>query len=343
MLQHFRQLSRGPPTLAEARAEAPPVAGAAVPVKLLWGPICLRCSEHAGGTMPTSSVLLDPMIPDQVRAGALAVIPEEVLPRLGDTAQSLARRLAESTFLEDSHVLKGGKGPQRVRLNGTTYPQPRRLSWSVLVEEPEGSSDGLCLQEEVSDSVTKLLNYTAHGREPSDWRSRVMPRPIYDLGVALWHAAYPILTDASRVCPPTACQLLLYYQLFKSQMRRHRDNYTSMQALGVVAGEVMASNVHEGSHHGGDANSQTVGSYVLVYTEGDADMTFALSFPPDGDYTVLRDDYTIHPIFCVAMGAGTLLVFSPIDDLFFCHQAYFTDGQGTHRLAFVFRWLSQAR
>ena len=44
------------------------------------------------------------------------------------------------------------------------------------------------------------------------------------------------------------------------------------------------------------------------------------------------------------MGAGTLLVFHPSDDVFFCHEAYFlADGAGTHRLAFVFRWLSLQR
>ena len=44
------------------------------------------------------------------------------------------------------------------------------------------------------------------------------------------------------------------------------------------------------------------------------------------------------------MGAGTLLIFSPVDDLFFCHEAFFLrDGVGGYRLAFVFRWLSQER
>ena len=148
----LRSLRRGPPTLAGARAEALSVSGAALPARVLWGPISLQESRRAGGTMPTSSMLLDPMIPDHVRAEAMAVIPEEVLPRIGDTAKSLARRLSESTFLEDSHVLKGGKGPQRVALNGTTYPQPRRLSWSVVVDRrlPPNDDD--------SDAVTRLLD-----------------------------------------------------------------------------------------------------------------------------------------------------------------------------------------
>ena len=100
---------------------------------------------------------------------------------------------------------------------------------------------------------------------------------------------------------------------------------------------------HEGNHHGGDANSQVLGSNVLVYTEGDADMTFALSFAPPGRPGANSDEYHMHPTFCTRLGAGTLLVFSPTDDLFFCHEAWLEDGAGTHRLAFVFRWLSQPR
>ena len=98
----------------------------------------------------------------------------------------------------------------------------------------------------------------------------------------------------------------------------------------------------EGSHHGGDANSQVTGSNVLIYTEGDADMTFALSFPTERESST--KDYVIHPSYCVSLGAGTLLIFSPVDDVFFCHEAFFLqDSSGTHRLAFVFRWLTAPR
>jgi len=72
-------------------------------------------------------------------------------------------------------------------------------------------------------------------------------------------------------------------------------------------------------------------------------MTFCLSFPPACNRKAPAHDYVVHPIFCARLGAGTLLVFSPIDDIFFCHEAWFGDSSGTHRLAFVFRWLSQPR
>jgi hypothetical protein len=87
-----------------------------------------------------------------------------------------------------------------------------------------------------------------------------------------------------------------------------------------------------------------VNSNVLIWTEGDADMTFALSYPPPTSICAPTEEYVIHPTFCVPLGAGTLLVFSPEDDLFFCHEAFFEyETGGSHRMAFVFRWLTQAR
>ena len=171
-----------------------------------------------------------------------------------------------------------------------------------------------------------------------------MPLPVEDFSVALWNAAFAFLTEPSKKCPPSGCQLLLYYSLFHSEIGRHRDNYSSQQMVDVIKGKRSLASLVEGNHHGGDANSQVVGSNVLVYTAGDADMTFALSFADSSDYSANRKEYVIHPIFCTTLGAGTLLVFSPVDDLFFCHEAYFGEhNTGTYRLAFVFRWLSQVR
>ena len=125
-------------------------------------------------------------------------------------------------------------------------------------------------------------------------------------------------------------------------MARHRDNYNTEQMNHVLQGKRSMESLQGNSHS--DTNSQMVGSNVLIYTEGDADMTFALSFFPAGQAHTNRNDYVIHPTFCTKLGSGTLLVFSPVDDLLFCHEAWFGDpASGTHRIAFVFRWLTQAR
>ena len=49
------------------------------------------------------------------------------------------------------------------------------------------------------------------------------------------------------------------------------------------------------------------------------------------------------------MGSGTLFIFSPLDDLHFCHQAEFDQevlraaGAAGHRFALVYRWLTSER
>ena len=51
------------------------------------------------------------------------------------------------------------------------------------------------------------------------------------------------------------------------------------------------------------------------------------------------------PLFSVPCEFGTLFVFSPTDDLFYCHEAFFEPatlsdfGATGYRLAFVMRWL----
>ena len=318
----------------EPRGASGSASGEAFPrASVLWGPVSPEVSRRAGAAFPTSSVLLRPELTCGVAEAATAVVPDEVLARPDDTASTLQARLAQSPFLEDIHVLKGGRGPARVRLNDTCYPQPRRRSWSLADDAGDQTEDG----------CVALLNYTAYGRLPTDWEAKRMPLPVQDLGVALWRAALPFLAEPSKRCPPNGCQLLLYYPLFSSAMGRHRDNYNSKQMRQVIEGKRSLASLVEGNHHGGDANSQVVGSNVLIYTAGDADMTFALSFPQPSNYSASRDEYVIHPIFCTTLGAGTLLVFSPVDDLFFCHEAFFVSHRGNYRMAFVFRWLSQTR
>ena len=38
-----------------------------------------------------------------------------------------------------------------------------------------------------------------------------------------------------------------------------------------------------------------------------------------------REDYLCHPLLTVKLTHGTLFVFTPIDDLHFCHEAHFCD------------------
>ena len=110
-------------------------------------------------------------------------------------------------------------------------------------------------------------------------------------------------------------------------MGRHRDNYNTKQMKDVVSGKRTRASLVEGTPMGRDANSQAPNTCVLIWTEGDASMTFSLSFPPRSSPKARRDDYVTHPIFSTRLGAGTLLIFTPEDDLFFCHEASFERGE----------------
>ena len=249
-----------PPTLAEVLSSSPAADVGLAHAQLLWGPIDAGKSAKAGATYPTSSIALAVAVPESLREAVLAQVPYDVLPQAGDTVKSFVARLAACAWLEDSHVLKGGAGPQRVRLNSTSYAQPRRRSYSAVVAPS--------YEDEHGERVWDLLCYTAYGRLPKDWEALPIPRPIYELGHLLWSIAFPVLTDVSKQSPPTGCQLLMYYTIFDSSMGRHRDNYTTQQMLDVASGAANMSEMVPTDSRQMDANSQQIGSNVLVYTEG---------------------------------------------------------------------------
>ena len=115
----------------------PPPEDRSRPGEVVWGPIGIEDAAAAGSRMPSASVVLRGIVDDQLRTAALSAVPREVLQWPEDSVKNLISRLAASTFLEDSHVLKGGgNGKRYIRLNATGYAQPRRRSWSVLVAPP---------------------------------------------------------------------------------------------------------------------------------------------------------------------------------------------------------------
>ena len=334
-----------------------------VDIDQAWAAGCARAPE---------SVLLVPRIPSSVMHAVMLDFPSDLYARHSDGPSTLAARLAASKELDDIHTLKGGKGPQRVRLNGTTYAAPRRTSMSVTLGEPH-IKNGV--------EVVELFNYTSFGRLPQDWRARPMPRCVFDLGVCCWLSAMPWLksmekhpdphkpkANPSLECPPTACQRLLYHGLFKGKMGRHRDNCSTGDLRQVLDSGVVSCNA-SGHASGGDENSQALNSYVMVMSLGTAPMVMTLSYPPLENLKAVRDAYVVHPSFQVPLlpshthyplvlicflhwyqvrvGPGTLFLFHPEDDLFFCHEASFSDSTledpESTRVAYVFRWLQVPR
>ena len=170
------------------------------PADPLWGPISDEEAAKFGAPAGCASVLLQPWIPTCLLAAVESLIPADVKPHPADDCESLRKRLSESLFLDDIHYPKdgNGRGGRRVRLNETSYPQPRRVIYSVMSEEFSS----------MSPAVFLLFAYTQFGRKPEDWRCRTMPHILYLFGRHLWWCARPHLGEYSRMSPPTALQLM---------------------------------------------------------------------------------------------------------------------------------------
>jgi hypothetical protein len=271
------------------------------------------------------------VIDEAVVQAAMRHVPASVYPASRDaTADELAVQLGQCTLLDDIHVLKKGSGKNgaRVRLNATSYPQPRRVSWSVVVESRRWSA-------EHEKHVRRLYSYSQAYRLPTDWRAVPMPKDVFALGVACWKAAWGELSAMSKQMPPTGCQLLVYQTLFNSTIGRHRDNGLTVDGKDARLGFTE------------DENSQIRGTSVLVFTVGPP-MDVALVVPPPGKppWKCKKVEYRYDARLVASLGSGSLYVLDPIDDENTCHQAWFkpeTIRLGADvRLAFCYRWLSKA-
>ena len=102
------------------------------------GPIDGPTAERLGLSSEVESRLIQPAAPEVARAAeaVLKLVPKNVLPVEGDTAESLVARLESSDWLDGMEVKEGGhgKGGRYVLLNSEEYPQPRRKSWNAVAD-----------------------------------------------------------------------------------------------------------------------------------------------------------------------------------------------------------------
>ena len=168
-----------------------------------WGPVTSEEAQAAGCMAASVSILLKPAdvqsFVDAKRAAMLSIHPD-IYPRSTDDSKSLKARLNDCTFLDEINAKWQGHGKngKRVRLNKTTYSQPRRATFSVIAR------DRTCPETEW------LYAYTQHGRPPEDFRCRPMPMSLFEFGVALWMMALPFMLGdgPSLLGPPTALQIM---------------------------------------------------------------------------------------------------------------------------------------
>ena len=168
----------------------------------------------------------------------------------------------------------------------------------------------------------------------------VMPHALTDLISMLHDAALPFLTTASRMSPPNSCELNMYYTAFESKIGRHRDNF-EREDLDTYLQTRYPSFMKN------KKGFQKADTCVMVWTMANAPMQIKLSYPPRKTGHARVDQYVSHPDFCMSAANGTLFILSPTDDLFFCHEAFFTEetqqlfGNTGYRFAFVMRWLDE--
>jgi hypothetical protein len=115
-----------------------------------------------------------------------------------------------------------------------------------------------------------------------------MKNSTFLAGLICWRACWPFLTEISRRCPPTHCQILFYYGAFKSYIGQHRDN-SNVQYIKNVVREKQQTRI--GHSSGGVENSQILGSNVLVLTFGNKPMCFKFKYPTVGYLTAARSTY----------------------------------------------------
>ena len=84
---------------------------ASIPGVRIWGPVPETQAVRAGALAAASSVLIAPrMAPARLYERLTALVPDEVLPKVGDTAHTLRQRLATSAFLHPFQALAKGHG-----------------------------------------------------------------------------------------------------------------------------------------------------------------------------------------------------------------------------------------
>ena len=194
-----------------------------IPAVRIWGPVPKEQAVAVGALAAVSSMVLAPQqAPARLFNSLAALVPDEVLPRASDTAQTLRMRLQRSTFLHPIQTMaKGhGRGGRYVELNATTYPQPRRVQWGRPTVPERTDADG--------DRVVQCLCYPHYyTKSPLLRMVEVMPPAIDELIKFATQLARPWLTAPSLEQYPNSCELCVYYTAFKSTIGRHRDNFSS--------------------------------------------------------------------------------------------------------------------
>lgn len=313
---------------------------ATTPSTTLWTLSDEQCSAALCRRVPSSKLLLphEDTVSAQLIQRLWEWLPDELRVRATDSREAFIERLSRSTFFDHMDKPRQHRNQRRSAartLHDICTRQPRRATFSVQVAPRQ------CMVPRSGQPEEVVTLYSYYGFK----HARVMPPALFDLGVAVWRAAYDALTDVSRLCPFTHCQVLIYYECFGSRINQHRDNSNvklfSMLVEQLEAGQTSVSEWDRFANHTG----QVAGSDVVIYTLGTTPMQMQLRFPHADALSEERSEYVVHASFKIPLAAGTVFVWTAIDDIFFTHEAAFECefpascdfGESGWREAYVFR------
>jgi len=257
-------------------------------------------------------------VPEHLLQKACKELPEEViLHEETATKEKIIESISKCKKFDDI-TLRGG-----TKVNDTAYPQPRRMTYSTVTRGVYKDSEGR--------DVNDMFSYWASYRNLGDFECRPMPKAIFDLMIWCWKEAFHSLTPMGQVCPPTACQVNIYMQIFGGSIGRHRDNG------GVGEGKTGGSPGHV-------ENSQIPGTPVLSFSIGET-MRFTLHRPVDlkNPHRTKNSEYKNFDN-SIQLGSRDILIWESVDDETFLHGAKFYKEDMTGyktRVVFLFRWLSK--
>ena len=340
-------------------------------VSKLWGPLPLESTAKFGAHAPVCSFVVRPVLDADLVAEVMAEVGGDAIPARDETHARLRQRLKQSTSLDNPRIVVCKRGrhgyfKHQNDIQAREGAQSRRATYGDPVQPT--------LNDEAGRAMVRMRGYMHLYRHREDMRMcRPMPASLRALRDALYsqvwgYFSWPVCCapcvpgscchGSDSLCPqvkpalsekskslgaPTSCDALFYYGALKTKTGRHRDAFESweLDEYYKMGCNPFARNTY----------AQNKGTDVLIFTLGNAEMEMGLSFPKTKLDALDREHYEQPPGLCIPLTPGTLLVYSPLDDLFFCHEVAFprntTSGNATscspsaYRMAFVFRWLNE--
>ena len=281
---------------------------------------------------------------DMIIKNAVKTIPHDAMyVPYSESKRDLAIRLSR-TNLDNSHFHNFGRyGRIITRLNELPHPQPKRITYSAVVDEAkcEGKYGG---------NLFKLMLYDRSGNRPlEDSRCRPMPREVYLLGKYLWESNAKYLTELSRTVPPNSCQINLYYSAYGGAQKPHSDNSRRKRRSTYQRRKKSHHRIQNNTRLCGDVqnfenplakirnSAQIHGTNVMSFSAGSS-MKLSMY-----QYNKNTDKFETNKVLGVILEHGTCFILDPRDDETMLHGAKFLcKSGGMVRASFNFRWCRMA-